>query len=89
MCEYDTIKRYTSSKKDAEPQMRIDANMNKRFGIIAESSKIIPASPNSIKLMGENEIDKEGVKIVSPTAVYRWSKYGPLGDQHSQFPSQH
>nr|APG77907.1 polymerase PB2 [Hubei orthoptera virus 6] len=80
MCEYDTIKRYTSSKKDSEPQMRIHSNMCKRFGVIMKSDSRIPKMDKETKLKGGAEIDKKGVVTCSPMAVDYWSAKGEMGD---------
>nr|QQN90102.1 PB2 polymerase subunit [Soybean thrips thogotovirus 1] len=80
MSEYDTIKRFTSSKKDSEPQMRLSGAMAKPFPIVMKKNSVIPQEDNGLRLIGRREVDTKGAKTASLLALDWYSAEGPLGD---------
>nr|QOQ34685.1 PB2 protein [Thogotovirus thogotoense]BAQ22393.1 PB2 polymerase subunit [Thogotovirus thogotoense] len=80
--DYNTFKRYTTSKKDHAPQMRLVYSVRKPWPISINPSKEIPPMFNGTRLkdsildLGESR--KTRANIVVPDY---WAKYGSLAEK--------
>ncbi|KAG8170605.1 hypothetical protein JTE90_028676 [Oedothorax gibbosus] len=77
MSQYETFKRYTTSKRDHGPQMRLNSNVRKRWPIIISKTNRVPFKFNGIQLKTkEDEIGEAKCVRASIFVPDYLSKYG-------------